>query len=302
MKTKAVFYVILAGVLWGVISIFINNLSAAGFDSLQISLVRLFVAAVGFTGFLAIKDSSKLRIRLKDVWMFIGTGIISVALFNTCYFYTMITSGASVAVVLLYTSPVWIMLMSAVLFKEKITLRKCVAVLITLSGCVLVTGLITGNVTITAVSMLTGIASGIFYGMYTIFGKFALRKYDSLTVTAYTFLFGFIGAIPLGKPGKILSTVSENSGVLFWCIGIGIVSTLLPYVFYTLGLKNLDSGKASIIVAVEPLVGAVIGMTVYHEDHNPLKIVGIVLILTAIVILNLPEKKSAGNVDKGQAA
>lgn len=291
MKTRAVFYVVLAGVLWGVISIFINNLSAAGFDSLQISLVRLLVAAIGFTGFLAIKSPSRLRIKLKDVWMFIGTGIISVALFNTCYFYTMINAGASVAVVLLYTSPVWIMLMSAVLFKERITCRKCVVVLITLLGCALVTGLLTGKVTITAFSLLTGIASGIFYGLYTIFGKFALKKYDSMTVTAYTFLFGLIGSIPLGKPGKTFSIICETPKVLFWVSGIGIVSTILPYVFYTLGLKDLDSGKASILVAVEPLVGAVIGMTVYHEDHNALKIAGIVLILVAIVVLNLPEKK-----------
>ncbi len=289
MKTRAVFYVILAGVLWGVISIFINNLSAAGLDSLQISLARLFVAAVGFTGFLAIKDPSRLRIRLKDVWMFIGTGIISVALFNTCYFYTMISSGASVAVVLLYTSPVWIMLMSAVLFKERITIRKCAVVLITLLGCMLVTGLLTGNVSITAFSLLTGIASGVFYGLYTIFGKFALKKYDSLTVTAYTFLFGFIGSIPLGKPVQTIKLLINEPKVLIFVVGIGIVSTILPYVFYTMGLKYLDSGRASILVAVEPLVGAVIGMTLYHEDHNFMKILGIVLILAAIVILNLPE-------------
>lgn len=294
MKTRAAFFVILSGVLWGVITVFIHNLSDAGFDSLQISFVRLFVAAIGFTGFLAIKAPSRLKIKLRDIWMFIGTGIISVALFNTCYFYTMITSGSSVAVVLLYTSPIWIMFMSAVLFKEKITLRKCVVVLITLLGCAMVTGLLTGNVNITAFSLLTGIASGIFYGLYTIFGKFALKKYDSLTVTVYTFLFGLIGALPLGKAGKTISIICDNPKVIFWVIGIGIVSTILPYVFYTLGLKDLDSGKASILVAVEPIVAAVIGMTVYHEEHNVLKIAGIVLILVAIVILNLPEKKDLG--------
>lgn len=291
--------VLLAGTLWGVISIFINGLSAAGLDSLQISFVRLFVAAAGFVGFLAVSDRKRLRIAFKDVWMFIGTGIVSVALFNTCYFHTMINAGASVAVVLLYTSPVWIMLMSALLFRERITARKCIALAATIGGCVLVTGVITGKLSVAPTALLTGIASGIFYGLYTIFGKLALKKYDSLTVTAYTFLFGFIGSIPLGKPVGTVRIVCGNLKVLILCIGIGIVSTILPYVFYTMGLRELDSGKAAIIVAVEPLVGAVIGMTVYKEPHNPAKLAGIVLILAAIVILNMPEKaaKPAKNMN-----
>lgn len=286
MQKRAVLSVILAGVLWGVISIFINNLSAAGFDSLQISLVRLFVAAAAFIGFLAIKEPSKLKIRLKDIWMFIGTGIVSVTLFNVFYFHTMINSQASIAVVLLYTSPVWIMLMSAVLFKERIIGRKIAALIITIAGCVCVTGLLEGRIAIEPLYLLTGIASGVFYGLYTIFGKYALAKYDSMTVTAYTFLFGLIGSIPLGKIGKTVSIIKADPKVLIWCVGIGIVSTVLPYFFYTWGLKYLDSGKASILVAVEPLVGAVIGMTVYHEGHSVLKLVGIALILTAIMVMN----------------
>lgn len=298
MQKKAVFSVILAGILWGVISIFINNLSAAGLDSLQISLVRLSVAALVFVSFIAVKDRTLLRIRLRDIWMFVGTGIVSVTLFNTCYFYTMIASQASIAVVLLYTSPVWIMLMSAVLFKEKITARKLTALIITISGCVCVTGLLEGRVVITLPVLLTGIASGVFYGLYTIFGKYALAKYDSMTVTAYTFLFGVIGSLPFGKIGKTAAVIKSNPAVLVWCVGIGIISTVLPYFFYTSGLKNLDSGRASILVAVEPLVGAVIGMTVYHESHGVMKLVGIVLILGAIVILNLPGR-SRGKTEAG---
>ena len=290
MHKKAVFEVLLAGVLWGVISIFINNLSDAGFDSLQISLIRLSVAAVTFITFLAVRDPKKLRIRLRDIWMFIGTGIVSVTLFNTCYFYTMINSQASIAVVLLYTSPVWIMLMSAALFKEKITRRKLLALFVTLLGCVCVTGLIGGRIVLSPVTALTGIASGIFYGLYTIFGKYALTRYDSMTVTAYTFLFGLIGSLPLGQPARTVEIIRANPRVLIWCIGIGLISTVLPYFLYTAGLKYLDSGRASILVAVEPLVGAIIGMTVYHEEHGVLKIIGIVLILGAIILLNLPDK------------
>lgn len=287
---KAAASVILAGILWGCISIFIRRLSAAGFDSLEISFIRLVIAALCFTGYLAIRDRKKLRVRLRDCWMFIGTGIISVALFNTCYFYTMINSQASIAVVLLYTSPVFVMILSAILFHEKITLRKLAVVAITFFGCLCVTGALEGRIVLSPFVLLTGLASGLFYALYTIFGKYALAKYDTMTVTGYTFLFGAVGSIPLGKPSDVVSKIIADPELIVWCVGIAVFSTVLPYLFYTWGLQRMDSCKASILVAVEPLVGAVLGMCFYGESHEIIKIIGIVLILAAIVVLNLPTR------------
>lgn len=291
MKKLAAPSVILAGILWGVISIFIKKLSAAGFDSLQICLIRMIVAAISVFVFLLIKSPSLLKINIKDIWMFIGTGIISIVLFNSFYFYTMVNSEASVAVVLLYTSPVFIMILSAVIFKEKLTFKKLIALFSTVLGCVLVSGMLSGSHVLTTVTLFTGLASGLFYALYTIFGKFALKKYNTATVTAYTFLFGLIGSVPLGKPSALVSVISADYSLLLWCIGIGIISTTLPYVLYTFGLNRMDSGKASILVAVEPLVGALLGIFFYNESHDALKIIGILLILLSIILLSLPDKK-----------
>lgn len=293
MKTdkKAVFYVILAGSLWGLISIFINNLNACGYDSLAISKVRMLFAAPMFAAVMAIKDPKILKIHLKDLWMFIGTGIVSVALFNLSYFYTIIHSQASVAVVLLYTSPIFIMLISALLFKEKITVKKIIALIMTFTGCVFVAGLIGSGGKISGIVLLTGIASGLFYALYTIFGRFALKKYRGETVTAYTFILGLIGLLPVGGFGNLFSGFVKYPSSIFWSFGISLVCTVLPYFFYTAGLAKMESGKAAILVAVEPLVGALIGICVYHESHGILKIAGIALILASIVVMNLPDKR-----------
>ena len=141
-KHNAVISVILAGILWGLIGVFIKKLSAFGFDSVQIAFIRMLIASLSFSLFILIKDKSLLRINIKDIWMFVGTGIISVSLFNICYFYTIIHSEASLAVVLLYTSPVFVVLISALLFKEKITINKVIALVISFAGCVLTAGLL----------------------------------------------------------------------------------------------------------------------------------------------------------------
>lgn len=276
-----------AGVLWGIINIFVKQLSAAGIDPLQISLIRMLIAAACFSLFVLIKDKSKFRIHFKDIWMFVCTGIVSIVLFNTCYFYTTIHSQASIAVVLLYTSPVFVMIFSAFFFKEKITPRKIIALILTVCGCALVAGLIGGSVSISFIVLLTGIASGLFYALYSIFGEIALRKYDTMTVTVWTFLLGLLGSLPMGKPGVTIRILAREPILIISAFGIGILSTVLPYFLYTWGLAHMEPSKAAILVAVEPLVGCVIGMTLFHEPHNFMKILGIILILVSIVILNV---------------
>jgi drug/metabolite transporter (DMT)-like permease len=286
MKTKASIAVILAGILWGCITLFVRRLSAAGLTSMQIALARLAVSAVLFSLFLLIRDPSRFRIALKDLWMFIGTGIVSLDFFITCYFYTMVHGQASIAVVLLYTSPVFVMLFSAVLFREAITRRKLLALCLTVAGCVFVSGILSGSLSMRPLVFLSGIASGLLYALYTIFGRYALKKYDTLTVTAYTFLFAFIGALFLGDPAGLTQVLRAQPGLLLPLVGIAFVSTVLPYLLYTWGLQHIDSGKAAILVAVEPVVGSVIGMTVFGEPHDFAKLIGIGLIIAAIITLN----------------
>lgn len=290
MNKKAVFSVVFSGILWGIITIFIKKLSANNLDAMQISLIRMIVATPVFAIFLLIKDKSKFKIKLKDLWIFLGTGIISIVIFNTCYFYTMIHSEASVAVVLLYTSPVFIMILSAILFKEKITVRKIIALILTFIGCIFTAGLIGGTHTIKPLILCTGLCSGLAYGLYTIFGRVALKKYDTLTVTVYTFIFGLIGSLFVGKPVETVKEISAQPSLILWCLGIGFFCTVLPYFFYTWGLQRMESGKAAILVAVEPLVGSALGMIFYNEICSVAKIFGIAMILAAIVILNLPVK------------
>lgn len=278
--------VILAGCLWGVINIFVKTLSAAGLDSLQIALGRLAGAAFLFSLFLLIREPSGFRIDLKDIWMFIGTGVVSVVFFSLCYFYTMIHGQASIAVVLLYTSPVFVMLFSALLFKERITARKAAALILTVTGCVFVSGIISGDLSVTPLVLLSGIASGMLYALYTIFGRYALAKYSTYTVTVYTFILAFIASVFICDAPGLIHTLRAEPSLIPWLLGLSVISTVFPYFLYTWGLQHMEPGKAAILVAVEPVVGAVIGMTVFREPHDPFKLIGIALIISAIIVLN----------------
>ena len=140
MKTKAYLYIIAAAVCWGLIGFFVRTLAAQGFSSMQIVALRSLAAAICVTLPLLRSGSAALRIRLRDLWLFVGTGICSLVFFNYCYFNAMQQTSLAVAALLLYTAPVFVMLMSLVCFGEAFTRTKALALLLTFSGCACVTG------------------------------------------------------------------------------------------------------------------------------------------------------------------
>lgn len=282
--------VVLAGCLWGMISLFVRPLSEAGASPLAICVLRLATATPLLFLFLFLYDKTKLKIRLRDIPLFIGTGIVSMVLFNVCYFYTMTRGEASVAVVLLYTSPAFILLIGALLFRERITAVRIAALILMSGGLVLVTKVTEQTGAITPILLATGLCSGFFYALYTVFARVALTRYETLTVTAYTFLFAFAGSVgALLCMGESLPAIFIGADALrrfAESIGIGVLCTALPYALYTKGLTMMESGKAAILAAVEPMVGAVIGMTVFGEPCDAAKLCGIGLILGAILLLS----------------
>ncbi|MBQ8211920.1 MAG: EamA family transporter, partial [Treponema sp.] len=261
---------ILAGVLWGTISVFLKSLSSSGLSLIQITACRAVFSSFFLFVYFLVKDKNLLKIKVKDIWMFVGTGVVSLTFFSLCYFSTILESGASIAVILLYTSPIFIFLLSAILFKEKITKIKLFALILTFVGCIFVTG-IGGENHLSAKGLFIGLCAGFGYALYSIFSRFALEKYKPLTVTFYTFVFSSISLLPFCNIVEICSSFSEKS--LLFLIGIALVCTVLPYIFYTFGLSGLETGKAAILVTVEPLVGSLIGIFVWKENLDMLKLI-----------------------------
>ncbi len=281
---KFVLSTIAAGFLWGLISLFIKPLSAAGFTPQTILFFRVLISSFILAIFILATNPKLLKIKLKDLWIFIGTGIISLTLFSLCYFRTIIECGPSIAVILLYTSPVFVLLFSALLFKEKINALKIAAICLTVTGCVLVSGIFSqsGSFRLPLKSFLIGLSAGFCYALYSIFSNYALKKYDTLTVIFYTFVFSTLAIMPFCNLSKIEMLRNSQSALLL--CGIAVICTILPYFCYTFGLKGLKTGSAAILVTVEPIVGTMVGVLVFAETLSLHIILGIVLILASLYL------------------
>lgn len=276
---------VLAGAsMWGLIGLFNRTLMAAGLTPESIVLVRNLGGLVLLGLVLAVWKRDVFRIRPKHLVYFFGTGIISVLLFTWCYFSCQQECSLAVAAILLYTSPAFVVLLSALLWRDRLTGRKLLALALTFVGCIFVTGVYAGGMTITPRGFLLGLGAGFFYALYSIFGRYALAHYGPYTVTFYTFAFAGVGSLVFLKPEQM--AVLGNAPMALVAFGLVVVCTVLPYLLYTAGLARMDSGKAAIIASVEPVVAALVGIAVFHESMSPATGLGVVSILAAVLLLH----------------
>lgn len=286
-KSKYSLSVFTSGCLWGFMGMFRRFMGAMGLDTFGVVLVRCTVAAICFGLLILIRDSSQFKIKLRDLWCFIGSGIFSLLLLSVCYFQAMNLMSLSAAAILLYTSPIFVILMSAVLFKEKITPRIIAAMLLAVGGCALVSGIVGSDTRISLVGLLYGLGSGFGYALYSIFGKLSIaRGYKSNTINLYSTLFAALAAALIWgfkEPFSIAFASPYNALV---CTLNGVTTCFLPYVFFTYGLSGMEAGRVSIIASIEPVVATVVGVLIFSEAMTVFNLAGIVLVLAAIVITN----------------
>ena len=137
--------------------------------------------------------------------------------------------------------------------------------------------------------LLLGLGSGIGYGLYSILGTIALRRYSPYTVTAYTFLLAAVGSWLICGPKDMVSkfaAADDLTGLMLLCLLTALVTAVVPFLAYTLGLQTLEASKAGILATLEPLVATITGIVYFSEPLTILSGIGILLILGAVVILN----------------
>ncbi len=276
-----------AAILWGILVIFVKQLSGAGLSSMEIVTLRVYGSAVILVLGLLLYDKKLLRIRQKDGWCFIGTGVISIVFFSYCYFKNVTVSSVAVSSILMYTSPVWVTILSRFVFGEKIGKRKLAALCMAVAGCGLVSGIAGGVGCVSPKGILLGLGSGIGYGLYSIFGRLALEKgYHPMTVSAYTFLFACVGVLPFVHVEELVNTMNGQPTLWGWALAMAFFSTCMSFTLYTIGLKYMEAGRAAVLATLEPIMTTLVGVIVYKESLSAAMVLGIVLVLGASVMIS----------------
>ena len=283
-EKRAALSILSGAALWGIIGLWNRRLLSAGLSPVDIVVLRNFGGMVLLSLAFLIRDRSVFRVERACLPYFFGTGVVSVLFFTVCYFSCQKICSLSVASVLLYTAPSFVVTLSAILWREPVTRPKLLALFLTLCGCAMVCGLFDGGgLTVTAVGVLYGLGAGFFYALYIVFGRYALAYASSMTVTVWTFLFAGTASLVFLRPSHMLALRSPLT--LGAAVGLVVFSTVLPYLLYTAGLAHVEAGHASIMASLEPVVASLTGVLVFHETIGLTGIIGIALILAGVHIL-----------------
>lgn len=231
--------VALAGILWGILGLFVRALGDSGLTPFDVVGVRALVAAGALLLFLLATDRRALLVRPRDLWCFLGTGLCSIVFFNYCYFTAVRMMSLASAAVLLYTAPA---------------------------------------------GVLIGLGAGLGYALYTIFGRYALaRGYQAPTITFYTFLIAAL-CVCLADGTARLRAAAAAPEALALMLALGLVSTVAPFLLYTIGLRTLSGARASIIASIEPVTAAFLGIALYGEQPGFGTLLGLLLVLLGIFL------------------
>lgn len=290
MKKKIDIYpalILSSAVLWGTAGIFVRTAGKLGLSEIQLVSARAFFTALILGICMLFKNKNDFKIKIKDIWLFLCSGIFSILLFNYCYYKTMALSSLSAASVLLYTAPFFVMLFSLFLFKEKLTVNKTAATVIAFLGCFLATGAVSSS-SIGSKALVFGLLTGFGYSLYTVFGRILLSKgYNSYTITFYTFLFSFAGCLLFVNVKSVSALIFGDLRLTAVTVLMAAVNSVIPYLLYTAGLSGVSPSAAPVMATVETVSATVVGVAVYGEPLNVYSVLGIICIFSAVIILNI---------------
>ena len=290
MNKVALILPVLAGIMFGGGGVFVRTLSSYGMENATILFTRVFFGTILMGLFLLFYNKDLLKIKLKDLPIFAGTGVLGMMALNLCYNRSLVDLTLSLASVLLCTAPVFVVIFAAVLFKEKITKKKIGCMGLAIIGCIFASGLLESQSTgpVSGVGVFFGILTAVFYAFYTIFSRIATdRGYNTYTVIFYSVLLNAIAVFPLSDIDIVGSYIADApiTNILYMCV-YAMCTSILPYIFITLALLYAEAGMVSILASgAEPVAAVFFGVLFYSEVPTLLMLVGIALTIAALTIL-----------------
>lgn len=286
---------ILSGIMWGSAGIFVRKLSELGLNSVSIVETRIIVAIIIIISGLLCLDKKLLKIKLKDLWIFICAGIFSMLGLNLCYNFAINELTLSLSAVLLSLAPIFVLILASILFKEKLTLQKTVCAILALIGCILSSGVLeeVGAMKWTTIGIIIGTLGAFFYGTYSIFSKIAMLKgYHSFTVTIYSLMAVGIALLPFTDWLKVWEIIQIDPAPMSGFLLLhSLLTSVLPYICFTVALNYVEAGKVAILASGEPIAAMLFGIFFYQEIPTVLSLIGLFTVLFALGLLTIPFTK-----------
>jgi drug/metabolite transporter, DME family len=298
--TKGYLIAIIGVIFWSFTGILISYL-VTNFEipALLLAFWRDLFVSIALVAALFLIRRSLLRTSASQIKFFVFFGLI-LAVFNSIWTLSVRANGAAVATVIAYSSAGFTAILAYFLFKEKLGLPKILAVILSLSGCVLVSGAYRLDMwKLDPIGLTVGLLSGLFFAGYSLMGKEAARrKINPWTSLVYSFAFGTIflmifNLIPIlpGSAGSINGLIPDlpiNGWLIL--IVLAFFPTIFGFGLYNTSMNYIPASNANLLATLEPALTAVEAYIFLDEQMTILQIIGGLFILSAMVVIFLEKE------------
>ena len=281
-----------AGILWGTVGLFVRQLNACGAPPELMSFLRVLFAGGIMTAFGLLRDGfSCFRIHRSSLAACALLGLVCHGIYNVLRSLAILYAGVGMSTVLQNIAPVVTLLCSSRLFGERITAKKCIAVVLCILGCILTasnSGLNKPSISLLGIAFSLG--AGACYGLTAIFSRLVAEGENPVTVSIYSYLFAalFLGAWL--RPWQGLPAVSSE--IVMWSFLYALIPTALAYLLYYHGVQMMcETCKVPVLASFETVIAILIGSLVFREVIGIAQFFGIALVLGAIVLMNIRRRR-----------
>lgn len=234
----------------------------------------------------------RLRLPASDLGRIALLGVLGVAASNYFYYLAIQRTNVATAIIVQYTAPVWVLLYAVARGLQKATIQRVAAVALAITGIALVIGLFgSGRFQANPLGVTAALLAAFSFAFYNVGAHSILTRYDRWTVLLYTTATASLFWLLVNPPWKIAAANYSAAQWVFLFV-FSLLSVLLPFSFYFAGLQHLEPTRAVIVSCLEPVFSILIAAVALHEILRPLQTLGIVLVLAATVVVQLPDRKS----------
>ncbi len=291
---RGLLLVLLATICWSFSGLFITLImQGSQINPIGLAFWRDLFTFITLLLILAIFRRNVLRIKLSDLPWLASMGMISFGIFHVLWNITVMLNGVAIATVIQCNAPIFVTIMARLIWKEKFTRYKFVAILLATLGTILIASIEgMGAMKITLTGLLVGLLSAIAYGSTSLFGKKLSADYSTWTILTYAFGFAALFLLPLqifslGAPLVVLQPVA---GYLILLI---IISTIAGSLLYTNGLRWLPASVASIASTTEVPFAAFFSFLALGQRLDCWQIFGAILVMSGVIIVSMPQRKTS---------
>jgi drug/metabolite transporter (DMT)-like permease len=249
------------------------------------SLLVLLPMLVGRRGW------QRITLPTPDLIQCLVLGMLGVAASNYFYYVAIQRTSVAIAIVLQYTAPVWVLLYVVARGQQKLSLQKVAAVLVALAGISLTIGIVGtssgSSLRLDRWGLVAAMLASFSFAFYNVGGHRILARYDRWRVLTWTLASAAIFWLIVNPPWKILATHYTIAQWTFLFV-FSMISVLGSFSLYFLGLQHLEPTRAIIASCLEPVFSILLAAVFLAEGVRPIQTLGIVLVLSAIVIVQLP--------------